>query len=282
MRHPYAFSVVVTVLLVILISACTPGTPNDSAFENFDPNNFENPTNIDNTWLPLKPGTQFVYEGFTNDDEGNSIPRRLVVTVTDLTKVIDGVRSVVSWDLDYNADELVEAELAFYAQDNSHTVWRMGEHPEEVKDGKVIDSPTWISGIKDAVAGIEMLGDPQQGAPSYSQGWGPEVDFTDRGEVSQVGQKVCIPFACYENVLVIKESNQSEPDAFQFKYFAHDIGNIMVDWTGEDQTKETLELVDIVQLTSDQMTEVHAKALELEKHAYEISQDVYGQTQPSE
>ncbi|HXQ37824.1 MAG TPA: hypothetical protein VN843_27695, partial [Anaerolineales bacterium] len=182
----------------------------------------------------------------------------------------------------YNADELVEAELAFYAQDNSHTVWRMGEHPEEVKDGKVIDSPTWISGIKDAVAGIEMLGNPQQGTPSYSQGWGPEVDFTDRGEVSQVDQKVCIPFACYENVLVIKESNQSEPDAFQLKYFAPDIGNIMVDWTGEDQTKETLELVDIVQLTSDQMTEVHAKALELEKHAYEISQDVYGQTQPSE
>ena len=108
-----------------------------------------------------------------------------------------------------------------------------------------------------------MLGDPQQGTPSYSQGWGPEVDFTDRGEVSQVDQKVCVPFACYENVLAIKESNQSEPDAFQLKYFAPGIGNIMVDWTGEDQTKETLELVDILQLTPDQMTGVRAKALEL-------------------
>ncbi len=174
--------------LLLTAAACGRAAPAD-AHEDFNPASFKNPTNIDNKWLPLKPGTQFVYEGFTNDDNGNRISRRLVSTVTDLTKVIDGVRSVVAWDRDYNADEMVEAELAFYAEDENGTVWRMGEHPEEYKNGKFADSPTWISGVDGAVAGIEMPGDPKVGDPSYSQGWGPGVDFTDRGQVTQVGQK---------------------------------------------------------------------------------------------
>ena len=274
-------TVLVLLALPLVVAACGK-SGSSQEHENFNADSFENPTSIDNTWLPLKPGTQFVYVGSTTDDNGNQIHRRLVVTVTDLTKMIDGVRSVVSWDLDYNGDEMVEAELAFYAQDKNGTVWRMGEHPEEYKDGKYVDSPTWISGIKDAIAGIEMQGSPKMGMPSYSQGWGPEVDFTDRGVVSEMGQKVCVRLDCYENVLVIKETSKSEPDAFQLKYFAPGVGNVKVDWSGADQTKETLELADIVQLTPDQMAEAHAKALELEKHAYEISQDVYGQTSPSE
>ena len=40
---------------------------------------------------PCEPGTQFVWEGHALDDE-DEIPRRVVFTVTDLTKVIDGVR----------------------------------------------------------------------------------------------------------------------------------------------------------------------------------------------
>ena len=99
---------------------------------------------------------QYVYVGFTNDVEGNRVSRYLVVTVTDLTKIIDGVRSVVSWDQDFNAGAVVEAELAFYAQDEHGTVWRMGEHPGEYKNGKFVDTPTWISRIADAIAVIEM------------------------------------------------------------------------------------------------------------------------------
>lgn len=282
MRHLYAFSVLVAVFLAILISACTPGKPDDSVFENFDQNNFEAPTNIDNTWLPLKSGMQYVYEGFTNDDEDNRVSRRLVVTVTDLTKVIDGVRSVVSWDQDFNAGAVVEAELAFYAQDDSGTVWRMGEHPEEYKDGKFVGAPTWISGIADAVAGIEMQGDPHLGQPSYSQGWAPGVEFTDRGEVTQMAQNICVKFGCFDNVLVIKETSKAEPDASQLKYYAQGIGNIYVDWKGEDETQETLELVEIIQLTPDELAQIHLKALDEEKHAYEVSEDVYRLTLSAE
>ena len=35
----------------------------------FDHDNFDNPTVIDNEWLPMVPGTRLVYEGFTNEFE---------------------------------------------------------------------------------------------------------------------------------------------------------------------------------------------------------------------
>ena len=70
------------------------------------------------------------------------VPHRFVMNVTDLTKVIGGVRSVVTWDLDYTDGELVEAELAFFAQDKEGNVWRMGEYPEEYDGRKVRRSHT--------------------------------------------------------------------------------------------------------------------------------------------
>jgi hypothetical protein len=255
--------------------------PTQKEFEDFNPNNFDQSTSVDNKWLPLKPGTQWSYEGFTVDN-GAKIPHRLVVTVTDLTKVINGVNSVVTWDQDFKADQLTEGELAFFAQDKNGTVWRMGEHPEAYEDGTFIEAPTWFTGIEDAKAGIEMQGAPQLGMPSYSEGWGPSVDFTDRGQVSQMGQMVCVPSDCYNDVLVIDETSKAEPGAHQLKYFASGIGNIRVAWTGADQTQETLELIKVVQLTPDALIDVRAKALELEKHAYLVSKDVYGLTPPSQ
>jgi len=50
--------------------------------EDFDPNNFDRSTQITNEWLPLKPGTRFVYEGKSVDDSGTLVPHRIVVNVT--------------------------------------------------------------------------------------------------------------------------------------------------------------------------------------------------------
>lgn len=226
---------------------------------------------------------RYIYEGNTVLDDGTSALHRLEIHVTDLTKVIGGVRTVASWDLDFSAGILNEAELAFYAQDDDDNVWRMGEYPEVYEDGKVVEAPSWIHGLQDARAGIMMKADPQLGTPSYSQGWGPAVNWTDRGQVDKLGEKTCVPAGCYETVLVIAETSQSEPDAQQLKYYASGVGNVRVGWRGGgEKTKETLELVKIEQLNPDALAEVRAKALALEKSAYENSEDVYGKTQPSE
>jgi hypothetical protein len=255
----------------------------EKKWEDFDPNNFDNPTNIDNKWMPMKPGTRFVYEGTTIEDDGTPLPHRVVINITDLTKVIGDIRSVVSWDLDYSDGELAEAELAFFAQDNDGNVWRMGEYPEEYEEEELVAAPTWIHGFEDARAGIMMQAEPRPGTPSYAQGWGPAVDWTDRGQVDQVGQKTCVPVDCYEDVLVIAESSESEPDAQQLKYYAPGVGNVRVGWRGEgEKTKETLELVKIEKLGAKALAEVRAEALKLEKSAYKNSKNVYANTAAAE
>jgi len=249
----------------------------------FDAANFSDPTNIDNTWMPLEPGTRFVYDGITVEDDGSEVPHRIIINVTDLTKVIGGVRTVVTWDLDYSDNQLVEAELAFFAQDNEGNVWRVGEYPEEYEDGKVIAAPTWLHGFADAKAGIMMQPNPQLNTPSYAQGWGPAVHWTDRGKVDQMGQQTCVPLDCYDNVLVIAETSASEPDAEQLKYYAQGVGNVRVGWRGAGEiTKETLELTTIDHLDDAGLAEIRAGALKLEQSAYSHSKDVYANTPPAE
>ena len=253
----------------------------DKMYEDFDRSNFNDPTNINNEWMPLKPGMQYVYEGTTLSDEDEPLPHRVEIHITDLTKVIDGLNTVVAWDLDFSDKQLVEAELAFFAQDNDGNVWRMGEYPVEYEDGEIVDAPCWLSGIEDAIAGISMRGNPELGSPSYSQGWGPAVEFTDRGQVYKFETETCVPLDCYEDVLVIRETSLAEPDAFQLKYWAKGVGNIKVGWGGEgEKTQEILELVKITKLDKEAFTEVRKKAMELEEQAYENSKNVYGKTSP--
>jgi hypothetical protein len=249
--------------------------------EDFDPANFDDPTNINNRWFPLQPGRQLVTEGFT-EESGLTFPHRIIFTVTDLTKEINGVKTVVAWVEDYSDNELVEAELAFYAQDNDGNVWFLGEYPEVYEDGKMVEAPAWIAGFKGARAGIVMKAGPVAGAPSYSQGWGPAVDWTDRAQVVEMGLEICVPVDCYEDVLKTEEFSRSEPEAFQVKYYAPGVGNVKVGWRGADATKEELELVELNDLDAEELAEVRALALELEKHAYEISKEVYDQTPPAE
>jgi hypothetical protein len=261
----------------------TAGKSAEPNFEALDAGTFTRSIQIDNQWMPLKPGTRFVYEGTTIEDDGTAVPHRIEVNVTDLTKVIGGVRTLITWDLDYSDGELVEAELAFFAQDTSGTVWRMGEYPEEYDAGKFVAAPAWIHGLEDARAGIMMKAKPQVGTPSYSQGWGPAVNWTDRGQVDQMGQKTCVPVACYEDALVIAETSAAEPNAQQLKYYARGVGNVNVGWRGAgEKTKETLELTKVEQLDANALAEVRAKALEMEKNAYQRSKSVYAHTAPAE
>ncbi len=240
---------------------------------------FSNPTVVDNPWLPLRPGQRWVFEGITVED-GEEIPHRVEFHVTDLTKMIDGIESIVMWDLDFSEGVLVEAELAFFAQDDAGNVWHMGEYPEEYEGGRIIDNPSWFAGLEGALAGYQMLANPQPGTPSYSQGWGPAVDWTDRGQVDALGVEVCTLDQCYQDALVIAEWALDER-AFgvQLKSYARDVGNIKVGIRGIDATQEELNLVAFETMDEATMNAVRRSALELEASGYENS-EVYGLTEP--
>ncbi len=251
----------------------------EDMLEVLDQNNFDRSTNIDNKWFPLQPGMQLVYKGVTVEDNKRA-PRRVVQTVTDLTKVVHGVRTVVVWDVDYKSGELSESELVFFAQDKDGNVWQLGELVEIYEEGEFVGGHTWIAGLDGASAGLMMKADPRPGTPSYSQGYAPPpLNWTDRAKIDQIGQKTCVPAGCYKDVLVIAESSKKEgPDAQQLKYYAPGVGYVRVGWRGKgEKLKETLELTEAVKLPPEALAKARAEALEIEKRAYR-----YGRTPPAE
>lgn len=267
----------------------TPGeptptpAPTETLTEPFPYGAFRDPTAVDNTWFPLVPGHRLTFEGATNGDEGERIPHGVVFTVSDMTKVIDNVRTVVGYELDYSDGELAEAELAFWAQDDHGTVWHLGQYPEEYEEGEIAGTPAWIAGVEDAKAGIAMKAEPHFGNLSYSQGWGPAVDWTDRARVFDIGTTTCVPAGCYEGVLVIDEFNRDEPDAHQLKYYAPGVGNVRVGWAGAlEKDQEVLELVEVSTLAREELAALRATILAMETRAYELSEDVYGTTAPAQ
>jgi hypothetical protein len=264
-------------------ASAVPATlPTQSVVEHFDPATFNNPTAITNQWLPLMRGTHWAWEGQATVD-GERIARRIELTITDLTKMVGDLRTVVAYEVDYNAGEMVEAELIFFAQDDYGNVWHLGQYPEEYEFGKFVAAPAWIHGYQGANAGIFMQANPQLGTPSYSQGWGPEVGWSDRAIVSAMGQTTCVRIRCYNNVLVMSEFNTSEPDAQQLKYYAPGVGNVRVGWAGAGETQqEELGLVRHTRLPAAGMNAVRERALALEAHAYDLKHPVYKYTPPIE
>jgi hypothetical protein len=254
----------------------------DATDRDYDRTRFSHSTEITNRWFPLKPGTQFVYSGQINQD-GERVEHRVVFTITDLTKLIDGVRNVVLFDLDYNAGELAEAELAFHAQDDDGNVWNMGEYPEEYENGKFSGAPdTWIAGLGGARAGVIMRADPRVGTSSYLQGWAPAIDFSDTAKVLEAGGRTCGPARCYDDVLVTDEWNPDEPDAHQHKYYAPEVGNIRADFAGTEETeKETLELIKLVHLDQAALAKIRDRTLALDRRASTSTKGLYGRTPPA-
>lgn len=246
----------------------------------FTRSDFTEPTEIDNRWLPLVPGTQFVLKGIA--DRGNGpLPHRVVFTVTDLTKVINGVPTRVIWDQDINDNQLVEDELAFFAQDDRGNVWSLGEYPEEFDNGVFVGAPsTWIPGVEGAKAGVHVPANQRLGI-TYRQGFAPAVNFFNCAKAIKKGQEICVPAKCYEDVTIVDEWNPLEPqNGHAQKYYAPEVGNIKITSVG-DPEGETLNLAEVIHLGSRALAKANAAALKLDRRAYRFS-DVYRDTPPAQ
>lgn len=242
-----------------------------------DAKNFSRPTIIDNKYMPLKPGMQLVFEGWTIDDEDKKVPHKVIDVITDLVKDINGIETVILWERDIVNGKLEESELAFRAQDDEGNVWHFGEVKEVYdENGKLVGGKTWMQGRLGAKAGIIMPAKPAVGTPSLSQGLALGVyKWDDRGQVRKVGEKVKVPAGSFKDVVVIEEwsSGELKKGALQLKYYAPDVGYVKVGFEGNDPVKETLELTKESMLNAREMDEARAEALMLEERNY-----YYGRT----
>jgi len=239
--------------------------------------NFTHPTIIDNRYMPLKPGHRLVYEGWTIDDEDKKVPHRVIHTVTDLVKEINGIETVVLWEVDIVNGKLEESELAFRAQDDEGNVWHFGEVKEVYDENKkLIGAKVWMDGRLGAKSGIIMPARPAAGTPSFSQGYATGVyNWDDRGQLRKVGEKAKVRAGAFEDVAVIEEwsSGERKKGALQLKYYAPGVGYIKVGYEGNDPVKEVLELVKESTLSAKEMDEARAEALLVEERSYYYGRD---------
>ncbi|TCO54219.1 hypothetical protein [Actinocrispum wychmicini] len=238
-------------------------------------NDFPAVPKVDHKFFPLVPGTKWVLKG-TVDGAAHTV----VTTVTDLTKVIDGVPSMVLLDEDFGPHHAIqEAELAFMAQDKQGAVWNLGEYPEEYENGVFTGAPNvWISGLAKAHAGIGMLANPTVGTPAYLQGLAPAIEFKDCAQVFQTGQHTCVTTGCYDDVLVTDEFGPLDPaGGHHRKFYAPGVGVVRVDAIG-DTHPEILQLTRFRHLCPAGVTRARDRALALDAHGRQVSPDVYGRT----
>lgn len=241
------------VLILVLAVGCAPkpvaipseetgpgerSVPEKPAVEEYkpviEPNNFISV--ITNKYLNLTPGKIFLYEGKTEDGT-----ERIEVHVTNETREVMGVKTIIIWDRVWLNAELIEDTKDWFAQDKEGNVWYFGEDSKELIDGKIVSTEgSWEAGIGGAQPGIVMKANPQVG-DTYRQEYA-KGEAEDMAEVLALGETVTVRYGTFTNCLKTKEWNPLEPGDEEHKYYCTEIGEVVLEVGLKDG--ERVELVD--------------------------------------
>ncbi len=184
-----------------------------------DPNAFG--STVDNGFFPLRPGMRWEYRSQTADGTETT-----VVTVTDQTKTIMGVRCVEVRDTVKVDGHLKEDTLDWYAQHRDGAVWYFGEDTKEYADGAVSSTKgSWIAGVKGALPGIVMAAQPRVGDRYRQEYYLGEAE--DMAEVLGTTDRVTVPAGSYDGVVKTKDYTPLEPDVLENKYYAAGVGPVL-------------------------------------------------------
>jgi hypothetical protein len=173
-----------------------------------------------NRFFILAPGYQQVLEG---REDGKRVV--LTITVTDQTRLVDGVETRVIVEHETAGGQVVEISTNFFAiSRKTSDVFYFGEDVDMFKDGKLASHEgSWLSGVNGAKFGMQMPGTPLLGA-RYYQEIAPQVAM-DRAEVVSLNDKLETPAGRFENCLNTAESSAIEA-AHETKVYAPGIGLI--------------------------------------------------------
>jgi hypothetical protein len=190
--------------------------PNDPKI---DPQNFVK--NISNPFLPLKPGTVYVY-----DISGSPGGTEIFFVTRDTINIL-GVTCVVVHDTSRISGQVEEDTFDYFAQDKQGNVWYFGEDTTQLQDGVVVGvEGSWRAGVNGAKPGIIMKAKPKVG-DVYRQEFALGT-AEDAAKVVALDQKVEVPFGSFNNALKTLEFTSLEPDLRENKYYVPGVGNVLV------------------------------------------------------
>lgn len=239
-RHVTAVGL--TGLLFVAVAGCSSDDPvpapqsDDSGYTEFafDPADFT--TEITNPYWPMPVGARWVYA----ETEPGETAQRVVVTVTDRTKTVAaGVEARVVHDVVTEDGELVEDTLDWYAQDGDGNIWYLGEATTEFEDGRPVTTEgSWEAGVDGAEAGVLIPADPEPGMAYRQEYLAGEAE--DEAEVLSTSEPVEAATGRYTDALLTRETTALEPHGAELKFFAPEVGPVLVLQTSGGASREEL------------------------------------------
>jgi hypothetical protein len=209
----------------LILLACIAATNDDQGFaDKFDVKRTNFVATGRNDYFVLEPGYQQVFEG---RDKGK--PARLVITVLNDTKTIDGVETRVVEERESLDGQLIEVSRNYFAIDKtSDDVYYFGEDVDIYRNGKVEShGGSWHSGENGAHYGLFMPATPKVGQKFYQE-IAPKVAM-DRVEVVSLNETVLVPAGRFEKCLKTDETTPLEPGDVEHKLYGLTVGLLQED-----------------------------------------------------
>ena len=211
------------VILVLLVGACdgnsaVSSTGGDSSWRtDFGIDACDLSTVGGNEYFILDPGYQLVLESSTE---------RLVISVLDETRMVDGVETRVVEEREWRDDALIEVSLNFFAAcEQSGDVFYFGEGVDDYAGGQIVDhGGAWLAGEGGANPGLIMPADPHIGM-RYFQEIAPNIAM-DRAEIVSLTHSLETPVGVFSDCLRTHEGSALKPNESEFKTYAPGIGLI--------------------------------------------------------
>ena len=209
------------ILTIMLVAAAGAGlgsqTPDASFTSRFDVDKADLASTGRNPYFILEPGYVLTLEDASV---------RLVITVLNETKVVDGVETRIVEERESEKGDLVEVSRNYFAiSRRTNSVFYFGEDVDMYKAGKVVNHEgAWQSGVNGARFGLMMPGLPLLKA-RYFQELAPKVAM-DRAEIVSLSESLKTAAGAFTNVLKTEETTPLELGAKEAKYYAAGVGLI--------------------------------------------------------
>ncbi|MGH7587165.1 MAG: hypothetical protein ACRELU_01095 [Gemmatimonadota bacterium] len=184
--------------------------------------NFPSPLTSTNAYFPIVVDHQWTLEG-----EEDGVPVKLLLTILDETREIDGIRTRVFEEREWEDDELIEVSWNYVAETADGTVCYFGEDVDDIEDDEVVDhAGRWCAEDTPDVnkAGIFMPADPKPGM-TFLQEDAPGIAL-DGAKIVGSGP-VSVPFDTFSETIRFREFSLIEGKG-DYKAFGNDFG-LLVD-----------------------------------------------------
>jgi hypothetical protein len=154
----------------------------------------------------------------------------LEITVTQNTKLVDGVTTRVVEERESEDNQLVEVSRNYFAVcTQTNSVFYFGEQTDLYENGQITGHEgSWESGVNGAKFGLVMPGIVLIGA-RYAQEIAPGVAM-DQAEVTSTDETVQTPLKTFQHAIQTAETSPLEKKSLEYKWYAAGTGLIQDDF----------------------------------------------------